>query len=152
MPPHTGPGQERAARPRRPSPLPPTWRCLRRTIAPMSRLCPGKEAEAASDDFRPTEEKGPVFAPLHRRPHHDDRLHVTHNGACFLVRRNAAGIRPAPVVPAVLLNAGVATYHKPRDTVGEFAALPATACGRSLKGSLNDPMKGDLGKFGREHG
>jgi hypothetical protein len=42
--------------------------------------------------------------------------------------------------------------QKPPDTVGEFTALPPTACGRSIKGSLNDPMKGDPGKFGREQG
>jgi hypothetical protein len=48
----------------------------------------------------------------------------------------------------------IETPYWPRpnsDTVGEFSALPATACGRSIKGGLNDPMKGDPGKFGREH-
>src|SRR5690242_1463507 len=52
MPPRTVPDRALAATPRHPPPLPPTWRCLRRTITRMSRLCPGKEVSAASDDFR----------------------------------------------------------------------------------------------------
>src|SRR4051812_35370058 len=63
-----------------PSPLPPAWRCMRRTITPMSRLCPGKEVSAASDDFRLTREKVPFTLHCIGDPHHDDRRHVTHNG------------------------------------------------------------------------
>jgi len=37
------------------------------------------------------------------------------------------------------------------DTGGEFAALPATACGGGAKRSLSDPIQVDQGRFCLEH-
>src|SRR3954451_9315410 len=51
MPPRTVPAPGSSATLQHPPPFPPTWRCVRRTIVLMSRLCPGKEAEVASDDL-----------------------------------------------------------------------------------------------------
>ena len=69
MPPHTVPDRVPAATPRRPSPLPPIWRCVRRTITSGSHVCPGQEAQVASGDLRPTAEdkvwskrQRPIFA------------------------------------------------------------------------------------------
>jgi hypothetical protein len=53
MPLHTVPNQALAATPRCPSPLPPIWRCVRRTIRPRSQFCLDKEAQIVSDDYGP---------------------------------------------------------------------------------------------------
>src|SRR6476659_156354 len=91
MPLHTVQAPGSSATPRHPSPFPPIWRRLRRTIRSGCHFCLGKGAQLVSDDFRLTVE-GKVWSKRQRQIVTTDATRIDNGKAeRTLVRRPSTG-------------------------------------------------------------